>query len=65
MRQRITCELGDPPQQRRAFRKYGKGRHAAALNFDCVSYATAKHLALPLLFKGEDFRQTDIESATS
>ena len=49
---------------RRAFRKYGKSRHAAALNFgDCVAYATAKHLGLPLLFKGDDFPQTDIEAA--
>ena len=49
---------------RRAFRKYGKSKHPAALNFgDCVAYATAKHLALPLLFKGADFPQTDIESA--
>ena len=39
-----------------AFRQYGKGRHKAALNFgDCLVYATAKHLNLPLLYKGEDF----------
>jgi ribonuclease VapC len=44
-----------------AFTQYGKGRHPAALNFgDCCSYALAKSLNLPLLFKGNDFSQTDI-----
>jgi ribonuclease VapC len=47
---------------RRAFRVYGKGRHPAGLNFgDCFSYALAKSLDEPLLSKGEDFPQTDIE----
>lgn len=47
---------------RQAFRKYGKGRHAAGLNFgDCFSYALAHSRAEPLLFKGNDFVQTDIE----
>lgn len=47
-----------------AFRRYGKGRHPAALNFaDCFAYACAKHHKLPLLFKGNDFLLTDIESA--
>jgi ribonuclease VapC len=47
---------------RDAFRKYGKGRHPAGLNFgDCFSYALAKALDEPLLFKGEDFSKTDIE----
>ena len=47
-----------------AFRKYGKGRHKAALNFgDCCSYATAKMRSLPLLFKGDDFTLTDLEAA--
>jgi ribonuclease VapC len=46
---------------RRAFRKYGKGRHPAGLNFgDCFSYALARSLDEPLLFKGNDFSQTDI-----
>ena len=44
-----------------AYRRFGKGRRAAALNFgDCFSYALAKHLNEPLLFKGEDFRRTDV-----
>jgi ribonuclease VapC len=46
---------------RRAFSKYGKGRHSAALNFgDCFSYALAKTSSEPLLFKGNDFSQTDV-----
>ena len=48
-----------------AFFRYGKGRgHPARLNFaDCLSYAVAKHLDAPLLYKGDDFIHTDIESA--
>ncbi|HVW78357.1 MAG TPA: type II toxin-antitoxin system VapC family toxin [Alloacidobacterium sp.] len=46
----------------RAWREYGKGNHPAALNFgDCFSYALAKISGEPLLAKGNDFRQTDIE----
>lgn len=46
---------------RRAWRRYGKGRHPAALNFgDCFSYALAATTAEPLLFVGDDFAQTDI-----
>ena len=47
---------------RRAFQKFGKGRHPAGLNFgDCFSYALSRALDLPLLFKGNDFDQTDVE----
>jgi ribonuclease VapC len=47
---------------RRAYQKYGKGRHPAGLNFgDCFSYALARALDEPLLFKGNDFLQTDVE----
>ncbi|GEO98093.1 type II toxin-antitoxin system VapC family toxin [Methylobacterium haplocladii] len=43
-----------------AFVRYGKGRHPAAHNFgDCFSYALAKPLDAPLLFKGSGFSQTD------
>jgi ribonuclease VapC len=46
---------------RSAWRKYGKGRHAAGLNFgDCFSYALAKSTGEPLLAKGTDFPSTDI-----
>ena len=47
-----------------AWRRFGKGNHSAALNFgDCFSYALAKTTGEPLLFKGNDFAQTDIEPA--
>lgn len=47
-----------------AWRRFGKGRHPAGLNLgDCFSYALAKQRDAPLLFKGDDFRQTDIASA--
>ena len=46
---------------RKAFRRYGRGRHDAKLNFgDCFAYALAKDAAAPLLFKGADFGQTDV-----
>jgi ribonuclease VapC len=44
--------------------RYGRGRHRAALNFgDCFSYALARSLNEPLLFKGDDFALTDITPA--
>ncbi len=47
-----------------AFARFGKGRHPAGLNFgDCFSYALAKSLDAPLLFKGADFARTDIAPA--
>src|ERR1700733_3152690 len=58
----IDAELAE--LARSAWRKYGKGRHLAALNFgDCFSYALAKATGFPLLFKGEDFGKTDIQAA--
>jgi len=46
-----------------AYRTYGNGRHRAGLNYgDCFSYALAKVSNQPLLFKGDDFSQTDIGS---
>jgi ribonuclease VapC len=48
----------------RAWRRFGKGRHSAALNFgDCLAYAVADVAGCPLLFKGQDFRSTDIAAA--
>ncbi len=45
-----------------AWRRYGKGRHAAGLNYgDCFSYALARVSGEPLLAKGDDFTQTDIK----
>jgi ribonuclease VapC len=47
-----------------AANRYGRGRHAAALNFgDCLAYATAAMAGDTLLFVGDDFRRTDIRSA--
>jgi ribonuclease VapC len=49
---------------RQAFRDFGKGRHKAGLNFgDCFAYALAKEMDEPLLFKGQDFRHTDVDVA--
>lgn len=49
---------------RAAFRRFGRGKHPAQLNFgDCFAYALAKQRGEPLLYKGDDFAQTDIASA--
>lgn len=47
-----------------AFRRFGKGRHKASLNMgDCASYALAASHSLPLLYKGADFANTDMQTA--
>lgn len=47
-----------------AYGRYGKGRHPARLNMgDCVAYALAKARGWPLLYKGDDFSETDVERA--
>ena len=49
---------------RQAWRRFGKGNHSAGLNFgDCFAYALAEVTGEPLLYKGEDFALTDVESA--
>jgi ribonuclease VapC len=50
---------------REAYRDFGKGSgHAAGLNFgDCFAYALARATGEPILFKGDDFRHTDLPSA--
>jgi ribonuclease VapC len=49
---------------REGFRRFGKGQDRAGLNFgDCFSYALAKQTGEPLLFKGSDFNQTDLQIA--
>jgi ribonuclease VapC len=49
---------------REGFRRFGKGRHPAGLNLgDCFSYALARTLNEPLLFKGDDFPLTDVTAA--
>jgi ribonuclease VapC len=58
----ITAEIGRGAID--AFERYGRGRHPAALNMgDCFAYACARALAVPLLYKGGDFAQTDITAA--
>jgi ribonuclease VapC len=48
---------------RQAYLDFGRGRHAAGLNFgDCFAYALSKATAEPLLFKGCDFSKTDVEA---
>lgn len=50
---------------RQAYRQFGKGHHPARLNFgDCIVYSLAKETGEPLLFKGDDFAQTDIVAAS-
>ncbi len=47
---------------RLAWRRFGKGRHPAGLNYgDCFAYALAKTRRLPLLYQGDDFSQTDVQ----
>lgn len=49
---------------REAYRAYGRGNHSVGLNYgDCFAYALAKTTSEPLLFKGDDFAQTDIQIA--
>jgi ribonuclease VapC len=51
-------------EARSAWRRFGKGRHPACLNFgDCFSYALSKITREPLLFKGDDFSKTDVVAA--
>lgn len=66
---RMQAEIVDFTQQHyetalSAYLRFGKGRHPAALNFgDCMSYALASESGLPLLYTGDDFPRTDIQSA--
>jgi ribonuclease VapC len=47
-----------------AYAQWGRGAHPAGLNFgDCISYVVAKEHSCPLLFIGDDFSKTDLESA--
>ena len=58
----LTSELAEAARD--AWRRWGKGNHPAALNYcDCCAYALAQQLGEPLLFKGENFRRTDVQAA--
>ena len=57
----VPVDVAQARVAREAFSRFGKGRHAAGLNFgDCFAYALARVLGEPLLFKGEDFSRTDV-----
>ncbi len=59
-----SVDLDRMEAARCAYRRFGKGRHPAGLNYgDCFSYALASVTKEPLLYKGEDFARTDIDSA--
>lgn len=63
----VTIAATGPEQAylaREAYQRFGKGNHPAKLNLgDCFAYALSKARSEPLLFKGEDFRKTDVEVA--
>lgn len=57
----IPVDAEQMESARRAWRRYGKGRHAAGLNYgDCFAYSLAVTRGEPLLYKGEDFAKTEI-----
>ena len=57
----VPVDADQATAARRAWRKYGRGRHAAGLNYgDLFSYALARTSGQPLLFKGDDFTRTDV-----
>jgi ribonuclease VapC len=59
----VAVDQDQAETARIAWRRFGKGRHAAGLNYgDCFAYALAKSRGLPLLFQGDDFSQTDIDA---
>jgi ribonuclease VapC len=59
----VTAEQAEIARQ--AWRRFGKGRHRAGLNYgDCFSYALAQATGEALLFKGEDFPLTDVTAVS-
>jgi len=57
----VPVDADQIAEARRAYRRFGKGRHAAGLNFgDLFAYALARTSGEPLLFKGDDFARTDV-----
>ena len=60
----VSVDFEQAHAARLAWRRYGKGNHPAGLNFgDCFAYALAEIVGEPLLYKGDDFALTDVESA--
>lgn len=57
----VPVDQGQVAEARRAWRRFGRGRHQAALNFgDLFAYALVKTSGEALLFKGDDFKRTDV-----
>lgn len=57
----VPVDAEQAAEARRGWRRFGRGRHAAALNYgDLFSYALSRTTGEPLLFKGEDFARTDV-----
>jgi ribonuclease VapC len=57
----VAVDAEQVDEARRGYRRYGRGRHAAGLNFgDVFAYALARTSGEPLLFKGDDFSKTDV-----
>jgi len=57
----VAVDAEQVAEARRRYRRYGRGRHAAGLNFgDVFAYALARTSGEPLLFKGDDFSKTDV-----
>ncbi len=62
----VPVDSDQAQMARRAYSRFGKGRHRAGLNYgDCFSYALAMVLGEPLLYKGDDFGQTDVTPFTA
>lgn len=60
----VAVDVEQGKVARRAFSRFGKGRHPAGLNYgDCFAYALASVRGERLLFKGEDFSLTDVTPA--
>jgi ribonuclease VapC len=59
----LAVDVEQADLARRAWRRFGRGRHRAGLNYgDCFSYALAATRDEPLLFKGDDFTKTDVKA---
>jgi ribonuclease VapC len=61
----VPVDVEQVKEARRAYRRFGKGHHAAGLNYgDVFAYALARVSGEPLLFKGDDFTRTDVRRVT-
>jgi ribonuclease VapC len=59
----VSADVEQTEVARDGYRRFGKGRHPAALNYgDCFAYALSRVAGEPLLFKGNDFSRTDVEA---